>query len=235
MATAIPKLSSSFIYEDLVSHIQTIGNQMLEIENILSNRWKNEKRKRDELKSRSLIFIDPYGNRKVSEHMDHELINNIIRKYKKDYVPKYLQEWIQIGTMKENIILPLNDFELKSNVSYYVNGYQFTTYGEAIISISMDEIFQYEVFALSVLLTDNMENIKIKIKDRLQITDMELKLWMININTKVNENIWNEGTMLKSEDTILSCQLYQDDCVIIVKIIPEKVISKMFFFSSSVI
>ncbi len=127
VAMSILEMTSSFVYEDLVFHVEKIRNQIFEMENILNHRWKNEKRKRDELKSRSLIFIDPYGNRTVSEHMDHELINNIIRKYKKEYIPKYLQEWIQIGTIKENLISSLNDSELKSNVSYYVNGYHFIT------------------------------------------------------------------------------------------------------------
>jgi len=118
---------SSFVYEDLVSHVQTIQNPIYEIVKILNDRWENEKRKRNELKSRSLIFIDPYGNRTIKKYMDHELINKIIIKYKKDYVPKYLQQWIKIGTINENAISSLNDCQLKSNISYYPNGYHFIT------------------------------------------------------------------------------------------------------------
>jgi hypothetical protein len=217
---------SSFVYEDLISHIQTIRNQMFEIENILSNRWKNEKRKRDELKSRSLVFIDPYGNRTVDKYMDHELINNIIRKYKKDYIPKYLQKWIQIGTMNENIISSLNDYELMLTASKYRNGYQFITHSVVTVLINTDEIRRVEQFVLPVLLMDNMDKIKLKIKNRFQYDDMELKLW------KIKNKIFDEGTMLKSEDTIMSCQLYEDNCIIMAKIITKKVNCNIFFSSS---
>jgi hypothetical protein len=104
-------MPTTFVYEDLISKVQMIQNQMNNIQIVLTNRWKIEKRKRDELKSRSLVFIDPYGNRTVIKHMDHEFIHNVINKYKKDYVPKYLQRWIKVGIMKDNIILPLNDYE----------------------------------------------------------------------------------------------------------------------------
>ncbi len=191
---------------------------MYEIGKIFNDRSKNEKQKRDKLKSRSLIFIDPYGNQTMNEYWNHELINDIIRKYKKDYVPKYLQSWIQIGTMKENIISSLKICELKSNVSYYVNGYQFITYGEVIVWINTNETFRLEQFKLPVLLLDNMEKVKLKIKHHLRIPDLELKLWKISENTIVNEKIWNEDTMLKSEDTILSCELYQDDYIIMAKV-----------------
>jgi len=51
---------------------------------------------------------------------------------------------------------------------------------------------------------------------------MELKLWKINKNTKVNEKTLDEDTILKSEDVILSCELYEDDCIIMAKVITEK-------------
>jgi hypothetical protein len=88
----------TFVYEDLISTVQ-----MNNIKVVLTNRWKTEKRKRDELKSRSLVFVDPYGNRTVNKHMDHEFIDHIIKKYKQDYVPKYLQQWIKMEF--EKIIL----------------------------------------------------------------------------------------------------------------------------------
>ncbi|CAF0779739.1 unnamed protein product [Rotaria sordida] len=132
-ADVISTMSTSFVYEDLVSQVQNIQYQMLQMENILDNQWKTEKKIQNELKSRSLTFIDPYGNRTVNKYMDHESINKVLRKYKRDYVPKYLQEWTKIGTMNENIISSLNECELKSTVSNYVNGHQFITYGEVIV------------------------------------------------------------------------------------------------------
>lgn len=134
-ARIISTMPSSFVHENLVTQVQAIQNQMVEIENILDDRWKNEKKTSDEFKCRSLTFIDPYGNPINDDHMDHELISKIIRKYKKDYIPKYLQQWIKIGTMNENTISSLNDSELKSNVSQYANGYQFITYGEVTVWI----------------------------------------------------------------------------------------------------
>ncbi|CAF1015637.1 unnamed protein product [Didymodactylos carnosus] len=62
--------------------------------------------------------------------MDHELISTVFRKYKKDYVSKYLQQWTEIGPMNQNAISPLNDCELKLSVSKFSDGYQFITYGK---------------------------------------------------------------------------------------------------------
>ncbi|CAF4130706.1 unnamed protein product [Rotaria sordida] len=119
---------------------------MLQMENILDNQWKTEKKIQNELKSRSLTFIDPYGNRTVNKYMDHESINKVLRKYKRDYVPKYLQEWTKIGTMNENIISSLNECELKSTVSNYVNGHQFITYGEVICGAINSSIMHFQIF-----------------------------------------------------------------------------------------
>jgi hypothetical protein len=214
MAVTLSELSS-FTYEDLISKVETIQNQMFECKKILTNQWNDTNRKGDELKSRSLIFIDPYGNQTVNKHMDHELIGNIFNKYKKDYIPKYLQRWIQIGMMKENTILPLNDYELQSNVSHYTNDCEFVTFGEIIISINTEKTFHLEQFSLPVLLMDNMEQIKLKIKDHLQISDMEIQLSNISKNTNTNE--------LKSDETIFSCQLYENDSILIAKVITKKV------------
>jgi len=120
--------------------------------------------------------------------------------------------------MKDNIISSLNDYELMSTASKYGDGYQFITHGVVTVLINTDEIRRLEEFVLPVLLMDNMDKIKLKIKNRFQIDEMELKLW------KINEKILNEGTMLKSEDTIMSCQLYQDNCIIMAKNNQERVI-----------
>jgi ubiquitin len=216
MATAV-EMPSSFVYEDLISKVQTIQNQIKEIYLVLIDRWKNEKR--DELKSRSLIFIDPYGNQTVSEYMDHELIIKIINKYKKDYIPKYLQQWIRIGTMEENFLLPLNDRELRSNVSAFPDGYQFMTYGELPVRIGTYENSVLQTVVLRVLLTDTLEKIKTRITGFRQFNNIELKACVKNSK----EENWNEGRMLKSDDTILSSQLFQDNSVILAKINEENV------------
>jgi hypothetical protein len=232
MAIAIPisKKPSSFIYEDLVSHVEIIQNQIIQIEKILDYRWTNEKRKHDEIKSRSLIFLDPYGNRTVKTFMDHEYINKITNEYKENYVPKYLQQWVKIGTINENIISPLATSN--STVSNYMDRCQFITYVETTIAVSCSDIHWLHHFVLPVLLTDNIENIELRIKQHLQITDMELKLCIITGDKReVSEKDWDENMVLKSEDTIMSCQLYQNKCVLLAKIIRKKVNCNLFFIS----
>jgi len=226
-AAVIP---TSFVYEDLISKVQMIQNQMTKINIVLNNRWKNEKRKRDELKSRSFVFIDPYGNRTVNKYMDHEQISKVLMAYKKDYVPKYLQQWINIGTMKENMITPLNDCELKSNVAQYGKGCQFITYGEITVWIGTNDSTVFHNIVLRVLLTDTLDKIKAGIQKFRQYTNIELKSYVSSSNIQPNEENWNEGIILNSEGTILSCQLFQHNCVILAKISKEKVNYHLFLF-----
>ena len=85
----ISKMPTSFVYEDLVSQIQTIQNQMGEMKYILDGRCETDKKTENELKSRSFTFLDPYGNRTVKKCTDHQSINKIIMNYKKDYQETY--------------------------------------------------------------------------------------------------------------------------------------------------
>ncbi|CAF4100165.1 unnamed protein product [Rotaria sp. Silwood2] len=117
--------STSFGYEDLIIHIQAIQSQMIKITKFLDDQWKNEKNVRQELKSRSITFIDPYGNKITNEYMDHELISTLFKKYTKDYVPKCLQKWIQIEKMNQNGISSLSDDYMKLSISKYPDDYQF--------------------------------------------------------------------------------------------------------------
>ena len=222
-AAVIPNMPTSFVYEDLIAKVQMIQNQMNNIQIVLTNRWKIEKRKRDELKSRSLVFNDPYGSRTVIKYMDHEFIHNVINKYKKDYIPKYLQQWIKVGIMKDSIILPLNDYELKSNVSQYKDGYEFITYGEVVVWVgTYNNAPSYRV-VLRILLTDIVEKIKTRLKKFQRFTNIELKSFITNPNAEPNEKNWNEGTILKLEETIMSCQSFQNNCIIMAKVNEEKV------------
>jgi hypothetical protein len=222
-ATAVlSPILTSFVYEDLVSKTQAIQRQMIEMENALNDRCKNDKKAPDELQSRSLTFIDPYGNRTINQYMDHESINKVIKKYKKDYIPKYLQQWIKIGTIKQNVISSLSGNELKLPVSHYTNGCEFIAYGMVTVWAEFNEYSPFRKLALPVLLTDNMDKITKQIKKDIDYS-MELKLCTIDQNTKSTEKDWNESKMLKLEDTVISCQLYQDNCIIMAKIIEEKV------------
>ncbi|CAF1433075.1 unnamed protein product [Rotaria sp. Silwood1] len=213
---------TSFVYQDLVLHVQAIQHQMIEIEKYLNSRLTNEKNIRNELKSRSITFVDPYGNPMTNIYMDHELISTIFKNYKKNYVPKYLQQWMKIGTIHENIISPLNDSEVKSSVSDYEDGYQFITYGIVNIIVEYCEYAPPYRFVLCIRLTDTIENIKIRIKNFAELSNIELKSCILNEETRMKTQNWNEGKILKSDDTVLSYQLYQDNCVIIAKPLHEK-------------
>ncbi|CAF5138997.1 unnamed protein product, partial [Rotaria sp. Silwood1] len=160
----ISKDSCSFVYQDLIFHVQSIQFQMAEVTKYLDDRWKNEKKIRNELKSRSITFVDPYGYSITNKYMDHELIGILFKKYKKDYVPKYLQNWIKIGTINQNIILPLIDLELKLSVSKYPDGYRFITYGNLKILIVYREDASHQQLILPVLLTDTIEKIQMQIQ-----------------------------------------------------------------------
>ncbi|CAF1038543.1 unnamed protein product [Adineta steineri] len=224
-ADVISNIPSSFIYEDLVSQVQAIQYQIIEMENSINNQLQIDKKVRNELKSRSLTFIDPFGNRTTNNYMDHESISKIIRDFKETYVPKYLHQWIRIGTKNDDIISPLDESELKSTVSEYENGQEFVSYGEIPVFIGKYEDFQPQRIVINMLLTDNIEKIKLKIKQRRlrPPADFELKSCIIDPNKKPNISNWKQGTILKSEETIMSSQLYQNNCVVLAKIIRKKI------------
>ena len=221
-ADVISTMPTSFVYEDLVSQIQTIQNQMTEMENTLDNQWNTNTTVRNELKSRSFTLINPYGHRTVHKYMDHELINKVFKKYKKDYVPKYLHQWIKIGTMNGDIISPLSDSELKSIVSHYEDGYQFITYGEIKVWIEINGRFRPQSLIVQTLLSDDMNKIITQIKKHRQFDDAELKYYTMKENTKPDEKIWDQGTKLNLTDTISSRQLYEENCVFMMKLTDQK-------------
>jgi hypothetical protein len=222
-ANVISATSSSFVYEDLVSQVQAIQTKMNEFGNILDDRWENNKKMRNEMKSHPFTFIDPYGNQMIDEHMDHESTNSVVRKFKKDYVPKYLRQWIKIGILGKTGISPITDYDLKTTVSNYVNNGQFIAYGEVTVWIGRYESLTPQKLILRVLLTDDLERIKLRIKEQQHFTNLELKLSTTDKKTGPTEKDWNEGTLLKSEDTIMSCRLYKNDCIIMAKLIRETV------------
>ncbi|CAF1544190.1 unnamed protein product, partial [Rotaria magnacalcarata] len=97
---------------DLVVQVQAIQQQMIETTKFIEDQCETDKKIPKELKSRSFTTADPYGNPTVNEYFDHGTISTIFNKYKKDYVPKYLQKWIKLGEMNQNGISPLNENEL---------------------------------------------------------------------------------------------------------------------------
>ncbi|CAF1190003.1 unnamed protein product [Adineta ricciae] len=210
--------SSSFVYEDLVSQVQTIQTQMIEMENFLDNQWEKNKKMQSELKSRSLTFIDPYGNRTKIKCMDHETISKTIKKYRKEYVPKYLQPWIKVGLLNESTISPLSESALKSSVSNFTASHEFVSYGEVTVWMRIHESFLTKKVVINVLLSDDLEKIKMRVKERRRFTDLELKMSTVEENKTPSEKDWTEGTPLKSKDTVMSSQLYLQNSIILAKV-----------------
>ncbi|CAF1038746.1 unnamed protein product [Adineta steineri] len=222
-ADVISTMPSSFTYEALVSQVLTIQNQIIEMETNINNQFQTQMKVQNELKSRSLTFIDPYGNQTTNNYMDHESISKIIQDYKKKYVPKYLQQWIQIGTKNNDIISRLNEDELKSTVSQYEIGQEFVSNGEISVFIGKHEHYWPRSIVVNMLLMDNIEKMKTRIKQQRQFHDFELRSCFIRSNMKPSITNWKEGAILKSEETIMSNQLYENNCVILAKIIDNKI------------
>jgi uncharacterized protein YeeX (DUF496 family) len=222
-AAVVQNIATSFVYEDLISKVQAIQRQIIESNKLIDERQQNEKNIQNNLKSRSLTFVDPYGNLIVKKYMDHEMIGTVMRKYKKDYVPRCLQKWIKCGTKSENGISPLTDSQLKLTVSEYPDGHQFITYGEVTVWAGNYQYSKPKHTVLQLLVSDNMEKIKIHLKTCKRFSNIELKSIIINQNTPPNNESWNEGKTLSLDDTIMSCQLYQENCIIMAKLTRENV------------
>ncbi|CAF4272002.1 unnamed protein product, partial [Rotaria sordida] len=135
--------------------------------------------------------------------------------------PKYLQNWVKIGTISENVISPLDDSELQSTVSKYPDGYRFITYCELNILIEYREDVLRQQFVLPVLLTDTIEKIKMRIQELRKFPNIALKSFISDKDSQMNNQNWSEGRTFNSDDTVLSCQLYQNNSIMVAKILLE--------------
>ncbi|CAF1060020.1 unnamed protein product, partial [Didymodactylos carnosus] len=213
----ISRVPSSFVYENLVDQVQAIQNHIANFENVLNNKLENEEKKQTQLKCRSITFIDPYGNQMAVEHMDHESISTIVKKYKKNYIPKFLQQWIQVGTMDQDNIVPLTDCQLRSTVGEQENSYRFVTYGELTVWYGSYQNSTSEKRVLNLRLIDSLEKIQMIITQQCPFTNLEVKSHIVNQGATPNKKDWNEGKPLRWEDTIMSGQLYENNCVVMIK------------------
>lgn len=230
---AIPSTLTSYVYEDLVAHIQTIQKQIIKISEYISEHQKD-------LKSRSLTIIDPFGNATDRIFLDHELLGIILKKYKKDYVPKYLQQWIQFGIDTNTKIIPLTDCQMKSNVSEWDDDSEFICLGKISVWMGYYESAPAFHMEIPVRLLYDMNKLKSVIKGQRTCVNIELKSLIIESNIRPNSDHWNQGIALNEEDTVMSAKLYEKNCILMAKIIPEVCISKVknnssvFFFLSIV-
>ena len=219
---------TSFVYEDLIVHTQTILNQTIEMMKHLGQQLNNEKKIEDQLKSHSLTIVDPYGNSITKQYMDHELISVVLKKFKKKFIPKYLHQWIQFGYVIENAIVAMKESEEKLTVAQYENKYPIITYGEVSIWFGDWEIMESDELVLKMRLTDNMNSIQMQLKTRAKITPVQLKKSIISKGSVPNLDTWNEGTILHPEDTFMSGSLYQEHSIIMARIAVEKVNNRFF-------
>ena len=177
MTNSLP--STSFVYEDLISHIQAIQYQMIEGIKYLDNRWINDQKAQNQLKYHSLTIIDPYGDPTTQKYMVHELISSILKKFKKNYVPKYSSQWIRFGQAIGNEITPIKESIFNSTVKQCESEYPIVTYGEITVWIDNWENASPEKCVLNVRLIDTMEKIQMRLKRRTNQIIMELRACII--------------------------------------------------------
>jgi len=102
-------------------------------------------------------------------------------------------------------------------VSEYDAGFSFETYCELIVQTNSYTYFGPSKLVLNVRLTENMETIQKQINESLRCENLNFKSLTLENDGKSFKKNWNEGTALKLNDTILSTQLYQDNCIILAK------------------
>ncbi|CAM4973160.1 unnamed protein product [Rotaria socialis] len=157
LTAVTPTMPTSFVYKELVLHVQTIQQKMITIAKFIDDQCKTDEKIRQKLKS-------------LSEHDD---------------------------------------------------GYRFVTCGEVNISIIYREDVRPQSLLLPVLLTDNIEKIKKQIQQLTKLKTIELKSLLLKENCPMITASWNEGKTLNSNDTLLSSKLYENNCIIMVKLLEE--------------
>ena len=122
--------------------------------------------------------------------MDHELISKVIKNYIKLYVPKYLQQWIKIGTMGKDQISLLKECALKSTVSEYAKDHQFIAYVEVNMWIGTCEYPWSRKIVLPLLLSDSMEKIKLQLQKQQECMNLEFRSSMIGQDVRPTSTNW---------------------------------------------
>lgn len=216
-STAMAGVKTSFVYEELVLHVQTLQKQMIEIMKYIHEQCKDKANIPRELESRSFTLIDPYGNAIKNHYMDHEVISAVFKNFKKEYVPKYLQKWIQLGRIEQGVISPLSEHELSKCVSDYDADSQFVTYVGINLVTKYCEGMSPIKSILPVLLTDSIEKIKKQIQNVKRIKDIQLSPFVPNPQNS------DEVQTFRPEDTVLSTRLYDSANAILVKVVETEV------------
>ena len=221
-STAESKTITSFRYDDVLGALQCIRTQMIDNESELSKRCKADKREASVLKSRRFTFIDPHGNAISTQQRDHESMDVVIKKFRKDYIPGYLKKWVKIGTSIPKKAFQYADVNLKSFVHEYPDGKEFFAYGQLTVWLDTVKEAVFVPTDLSVRLCDSMEEIKSRIqKSQFIQADLELRSCLIQDEAQPQAEQWRTGQRPRSIDTIMSCKFYEKDQRLLVKVILE--------------
>ena len=209
--------SPSLSYRDLVVHIQTTQNQMNERIRNLDDWLNKENNIKNQLNSHSLTIVDPYGNSITEQYMDHESISVVLKTFEKKYIPKCLHQRIRFGHMIENVIVPMDESQLKLTVAHYENKYPIITYSQVTVWIGDGENIHNDELMLKTLLTDDKKDIQMRLKTQMKTIPVELKTSIFTEKKEPNRKDWNEGIILHPQDTIMSKSLYEDHSILMVK------------------
>ncbi|CAF1035529.1 unnamed protein product [Adineta steineri] len=224
-AARLPQMPTSFVYEDLILKIVTLQNQINQVDQIIEERSSKDKKVQRQLPSYSFIFIDPSGNRIKDQQFHHLTIHKVVKKFRKEFCPKYLHSWIHIGLFDSNDIRSLTDDQLKQTVSQYSNDQEFIAYGKVKVVIINERCQPLQECIMDVFLNDSLETLKGKIRNIREgimkkpnmIKRIELKICQSDSPMEQNADRWNEGDDVQNGDTIFSAQLYQNNLFIMVK------------------
>ena len=197
---------------------------MIEIESELSDRCQVDKREATMLQSRCFIFVDPHGNAINTEQLDHQSMDVVMKKFRRDYIPRFLREWIKIDTSIPKNGYPCDVIELKSFVHEHPDGQKFFTYGQLTVWLQGEISAEFKPVVFAVQLYDSMEEIKSRIrKSQFLPDDLELRSCLIQDQEKPQAKHWENGQRLQPNDTVMSRKFYEKDRCLLVKVIPEKV------------
>ena len=219
-STAESKTITSFRYDDAISALQCIRTQMIDNKSELSKRCLADKAEATTLKSRCFTFVDPHGHPISTQHLDHESMDVVIKKFRKDYIPGYLKNWVKIGTSIPKKAFENADTKVKSFVYEYPDGQEFFGYGKITAWLHTRSDSEFEPIDLYVQLSNSMEEIKSRIqKSHFIQADLELRSCLIQDEDQPQAEHWKNGQRLQSKDTIMSCKFYEKDQHLLIKVI----------------
>ena len=226
-AAVIRPSPSTFIYENLIERVKAIQQLATGIDKVLRDQLTDEQIKRNGLKFRTFTFVDPFGNKMTHEHMDQQLIADVLRKYKKDYVPKYLHKWIKIGIREQTAILPIAECDATSNLSTFANETEFVAYGELPVFIGRYETAIPTKLLLRVSVVDTIETIKTQIEELGRSGEVELRYHTFDGSGRPTASDWEQGQAVRAEATVASFRLYRENCIVMAKISTSTVNDKL--------